>query len=1119
MVISPGPGKPQEYEEMTSVIWSLEPPVPTLGICMGYQTLCLYMGANIERLPAQPCHGHVSRVKTTGSGLFQDIAEMDAMRYHSLVATDIPSGKLQVCAWLDEDEKTAMAVSATCKPFYGVLFHPESVFSSHGEQLIQNFYELADLHNAERIKQSIAPTWAEIDVRPKPLYTHPASEERNISAVRTTAIELSSKADIDIIKTYLCHKKKDYVLLESAKANERWSIIGLYGGPQSQILRYFKDTCTLEVTTPSLWKSTRTLNQDFWSYCAEYMGKLDYYIGVNQIPFWGGFIGAIGYAMGSSAMGEYSSSKDPSAAVLFADRSIVFDQVDNVVYIQSLNQNDEAWLDEMKFNLANAVEKAKTISTSGHVDYTCKVDYPDRAAYVEHFNRVQEHLQAGDSYEICLTTLTSVQLDPDNIEDKYILFRRLREHNPAPFASLVNLKDVCVISASPERFMSCSEDHCSFQPMKGTLAKQKHTFEEASRILQNPKDLAELRIICDLIRNDLHQVANPISSVKVTVPVKVEEFKTVFQLISKVEGDIVPPFGGWDALLHSLPPGSMTGAPKPRTLEIINALEAEPRGLYSGVVGYWGVNNTHDWSVVIRSAISLPSYPVGMWKVGAGGAITVLSNVDDEWAEMVTKLESVLPAFIPQKKLYNPTHPYQLLETTVYDSKLQGTKRYYLFDSHVERMRTASLLHGFVFPGREYIENELDKITRPFDGKGRLRWTMDRVGNIEGTVSELKIDSSVQWIVYIDEKPTETHTKFVTCKTTERKLYNVSRERLRILENEDVLLWNENGFVTESSVCNVAFYRNGRWTTPRLSHGLLNGVMRRELLEKKFIFEGDISVGSIQHMEKIMLFNSLRHVFTGTVRVSRDAANSVKVEPEDFESIAKGQSGSQPEVNSADMSEETAANSSPELEAVSPRHNESLTDSQVEDKAVPESATTPLEQRTDDSQDNSKDSQFPNELSSTSPTMKASAENDLTGVSSMRSNDDIVDETQNDAEFAKSSQPEENSSVCEKSSAREKTSETAHVGESLEPANTQEPKIPSSSLYAETEREEDEKVSIASEGESTNRVPGSPAGSGQIMHEAPENTTQSGTVIPVSRDEVLNNYEHAREQLDTSGSG
>lgn len=738
MVLSPGPGSPASYAENLAQVWKHNPPIPTLGICLGYQSLCLNNDATISSLEI-PCHGHISNIHHIGEDIFQGIADMKGMRYHSLFAKDI-KGSLTEIAWENGDHDLVMAVKHRNKPHRGVLFHPESVCSTSGEIMIKNFYDLAESHNQSRTLSPLLKEWDKLDIRPQPLIK--LVRNKTITAVRTAVLEFAVGADTKRLTSQLCYGKQNYVLLESMTPGERWTIFAQFGGPQSKLLQYYTDPARVVVTNSA--NKSKTFKTSLCQYAASLMEDQDSYIGVENVPFWGGLIGTVGYSVGSAKFDTFTPStctKDPQASLLFADRSIVIDHQEHIIFVQSINQNDQTWIeskrDELSRMFSNSVPRPTRIPPNDEF----RVDFPDKADYLDAIADAQAHLRAGDSYEICLTGITNVSLPRNDPKDIYSLYHHVRKNNPSPFACLVKLKGSHIIGSSPERFMRYSKNDCEFRPMKGTLKRGQYTYDQACEILQNPKDQAELRIICDLIRNDLHQIADPIDSVTVPKITSTEEFTSVYQLTSHVKGHIEPPFTGWDVLAHSLPPGSMTGAPKKRTLEIIDSLEKKRRGLYSGVTGYSSFNGNHDWSVNIRMAFQLPSYPSNQWSLGAGGAITILSDPESEWDEMITKLHSILPSMFDATAAAGQNagqESFKILETTLLDP--MATEPILMLDLHLQRARLATQAFNFVWPGSRYISQKLKDFSAKATTKSKVVFShlhgliISCVGQLTGAV-------------------------------------------------------------------------------------------------------------------------------------------------------------------------------------------------------------------------------------------------------------------------------------------------------------------------------------------------------------------------------------------------
>lgn len=350
----------------------------------------------------------------------------------------------------------------------------------------------------------------------------------------------------------------------------------------------------------------------------------------------------------------------PDLWFVFVERSLVVDHLARKVYIQSIRSNDNDWLGlverKLQFVDAGGISRACKLASSPIIDSAVALA-PQSHEYKQKVRGCQDHLRAGSSYELCLTDTSHIRTDIDS----WNLYLRLRAINPAPFGAYFHLRPNCsvfmeitkrssqgvsIISSSPERFLSWSRNgKCQFRPIKGTVKKAPGVNRvRAEELLNCPKERAENLMIVDLIRHDLNGVEG-VRNVQVPKLMTVEEYPTVFQLVSVIEGDLDDErSSGVDVLAASLPPGSMTGAPKKRSCELLKEIEKQiPRGLYSGVLGYLDVGGGGDFSVVIRTAFKWDDE--NGWRVGAGGAVTALSEPEAEWKEMNAKRESLLQTF------------------------------------------------------------------------------------------------------------------------------------------------------------------------------------------------------------------------------------------------------------------------------------------------------------------------------------------------------------------------------------------------------------------------------------------------------------------------------------------
>lgn len=724
LIIGPGPGNPKNGYKDVGILNDIFKEadfndVPILGICLGMQTMCLSQNCDIEQLHTIK-HGQVYKMIVTDEGfqskLFTNYPlNFNSTRYHSLHVirnkeqSDNNHTVIPLVTTRDENGDLLMGVQIKDKPWFAVQYHPESCCSEYGDLLIQNFIKIAKHWNQDITKRSLNKDHERsLNIRvlkslqctvDRVSLIKKCDNNKNINNLpydnipkflqRYTLPQIINDIKVTLKLVDQIAQDKFIFASSSLSANRgEWSIIALPDSTSEVFTHYnsFSRTTIHKWQDPRLNynqlvdglknnvsnTSLKVINEekdDFWKTISGYMsGRLavcDDLLG--GLPFIGGFVGILGYEMGS-----YISTKDtletnglrPDAKLVYINNCILINHVDGEVYLIS---KDEKMFPQEIINLFTSEQLwiKQELGWSKELPESVKYDIvmPKTESYSKAFDLCQEYMHKGDSYEICLTTQTTVI--PKIISSRETLtpwrvFQTLVQKNPAPFTSYLQFNDLferhgselCLISSSPERFLKWDLDSCELRPIKGTVKKSKMMdLEKATKVLKTPKEFGENLMILDLIRNDLYEL---LPNVKIEEFMSVEEYQTVYQLVSVVKayGMSKSNYNGMDILKHSLPPGSMTGAPKKITVELLQE-KIEPvanemicggnRGVYSGVTGYWSLNGRGDWSVNIRC---LYSYDSGkQWNLGAGGAITVLSTLEGEREEMFTKLEAALQIF------------------------------------------------------------------------------------------------------------------------------------------------------------------------------------------------------------------------------------------------------------------------------------------------------------------------------------------------------------------------------------------------------------------------------------------------------------------------------------------
>ncbi|MGI5367853.1 aminodeoxychorismate synthase component I [Streptomyces iakyrus] len=438
----------------------------------------------------------------------------------------------------------------------------------------------------------------------------------------------------------------DSSLVEPGRS--RFSFLGDDQGPLAEFVRYDVGAGRCEIERAG--RPLRRVRASVFDYLKRQLTNRR--VDATGLPFdfTGGYVGYFGYEMKADCgSANRHRSPTPDAAWLFADRVIAVDHEEGFTYAVCLAEDTpqaarEAadWLEGVLAGLSCvATERPPLPGPPEPADPGAAEPWlvRDRATYLADIEACRQALRAGTSYEVCLTNAARLPAPPDPLE----FYRALRRDNPAPYAAFLRFGELEVAGSSPERFLRIGRDGTAeARPVKGTAPRGDGPEEDArlrDALVSDAKTRAENLMIVDLLRNDLGQVCRT-GTVRVSKLMATETYATVHQLVSTVQGRLRDGTDAVDCVRACFPGGSMTGAPKLRTLEIIDTLETEARGVYSGALGYFGCGGGADLSIVIRTAV----FADGLMHLGAGGAIVLGSDPAAEYEEMLLKTAAPMRA-------------------------------------------------------------------------------------------------------------------------------------------------------------------------------------------------------------------------------------------------------------------------------------------------------------------------------------------------------------------------------------------------------------------------------------------------------------------------------------------
>lgn len=494
--------------------------------------------------------------------------------------------------------------------------------------------------------------------------------------------------------------------------------------------------------------------------------------------------------------------------------------------------------------------------------------------YLSAIDAIQRYIADGHTYQVNYTLRARFNLLSE-LTDFYLA---MRQRQRVSYGAFMRTDFLDALSFSPELFFRLEDNKMTVKPMKGTAPRGK-TLEDdkaiAEQLSADPKNRAENVMIVDLLRNDLGRIAKA-GSVNVQRLFEVERYETLFQMTSTIEAELMPDIGISDVLKALFPCGSVTGAPKVRTMEIIAEQEKSPRGIYTGAIGFISPERKAVFNVPIRTVV-VPRQPCAhcdaastvqtvktkRCEIGLGSGVTTCSDPESEYDECRLKAMFLLGSEEPQGD-------FKLIETMKFDPELVVTnpiEGFWLLSRHIKRLSDSARYFSFSFDDNcvltqlNALANKLivDKVSR------RVRLLLDRDGSLELEVSPMPAAFSEPVKVAFYPEPVQSFDVFLYHKTTRRFLYEKAMSEAHKLGLFDCIFVNEKDEVTEGAITNVFWEDNGMLFTPPVTAGLLNGVLRQELIEQGRVCEQGINKEALFLSKAVFVGNSVRGLLRAVI--------------------------------------------------------------------------------------------------------------------------------------------------------------------------------------------------------------------------------------------------------------
>jgi len=511
---------------------------------------------------------------------------------------------------------------------------------------------------------------------------------------------------------------------------------------------------------------------------------------------------------------------------------------DSALIVKQYRDDDNSVVPLLWFSLYKdyeIIEIPELSSSNCFKNWTSSVD---RDSYNSAIKQIKDHIQEGDTYQVNYTMRQYAEFDGN----PWNLFCNLSLAQQSDYSAFIDTENFSVCSVSPELFFTFDNGNLTGCPMKGTASRgltNDADKNNANWLYNSEKNRAENLMIVDMIRNDFGRVAKT-GSVAVSKLFNIEKYPTVLQMTSNVEAET--DYSIFEVIKALFPCASITGAPKANTMKIISELETEPRGLYTGSIGFITPENRAQFNVAIRTVVI--DKTTNKAEYGVGGGIVWDSTDKDEYIECIVKskvLEGSCPSFsLLESLLWTPDNGYFLLDYHI--DRLLGSADYFDYLIDINNIRIL-------------LNNSLEEFPAT---PQKVRLLVSKNGTVKCENAAIELNDGLKDLknIALAENPVKSSNPFLYHKTTNRSVYESAKSAYPNLY--DVLLWNEKGELTESCRANLVLNIKNNLYTPPVSSGLLGGTYRRYLLETGKIIEKILFKDDLFNADEIFLINSVR---------------------------------------------------------------------------------------------------------------------------------------------------------------------------------------------------------------------------------------------------------------------